>query len=92
MGILLLISLMANKRCINSSPRTPPILGDRGTGFATRPRIGNNANKKENIEERESRSLETTRTPHDYGGGGGGGGGGGEGARCLGEARDQVRH
>ena len=96
MGILLLIPLMANKRCLNSSPRTPPI-SRGGTGFAIRPRIGN-ANKKGRIEERQSRSLETqetsnaTRTLHNYYGRAGEGAASNSEARCLGRTQDQVKH
>ena len=93
MGILLLIPLMANKRCLNcTSPRAGTASGDRGTGFATR--IGNIGNKKGRIEERQSRSLtteEARRIPHDYGKGVGGAANKSE-AWCLGGAQDKVRH
>ena len=93
MGIVLLIPFMANIRCLNSSPRAPSKIGGGGTGFPIRHRIGN-ASKKEAIEDRQSRSLETLNASHapsrtsD---------GKGEGAlsrkseaRCLGGQPDQV--
>ena len=106
MGIVLLIPFMANIRCLDSSPRAPSKIGG-GTGFPIRHRIGN-ASKKEAIEDKQSRSLETLNASHapsrpsDDGGvprKRGGRRGGGEGAnskkseaRCLGGQPDQVKH
>ena len=90
-GILLLISLMANKRCINSSLSAPPILGMGGTGFAIRPR---NTEEKEGIEARQRSTREVRNSPHNTGRGSSDRGGvaSKSEARCLAEkAHDQVK-